>query len=613
MVTVVHDPAAHLSNLRVPVGPPVRALVACPTPPVCAQLAPRLFARRRQRDLTRLRAELGGGDGPLPVLDLDEQPDLLRGLSRLWADGIRALYVYGMAEQPGFARALEARWEGPVFDLHETLSAPLFEGPLALWLEPGVLRVRGASKAPEPVLIAGAERVLFACDGQPVAPPETRRPAAWRVYAWDPERRMGAFAGCVPPAARYPSEAALRTAWSAVSSFAAVSEAVLGIDSKLERALRPAAPTTVRLPVGKYVITGTDGAGKSTHVARLAATLRRCGTSVTVVKLYRQGAFLALANALSGRAANGAPLSVFRLSRVVKLIDSLRVLRDTLQPAAAAGDVLVLDRWTETHLAAARSQLGWELEHHPALTLYPTPDRAVWLSLPPAVALDRLAGRARLTADEHLEGLRGYAECFEGMAYGAHDLRLDARDDLEHNAKAIEASVLKHAASLPKRALKAQLRRVPDIGASQVMSRVESKVKPMGARCRVIVGHRPDLPVLGAEVLSLRTLGDLDRAPLQFWLEAWATQVLLDLRCSRFEAACAPLWPAAAARAWPDLVALGEVVHLLEREAEVIGWSLDGGEFWARVAGPVAGRRLSARYHRSVESLAAASGWELIK
>jgi hypothetical protein len=88
------------------------------------------------------------------------------------------------------------------------------------------------------------------------------------------------------------------------------------------------------------------------------------------------------------------------------------------------------------------------------------------------------------------------------------------------------------------------------------------------------------MPVLGASVLELRRLADLDHAPTQFWFEAWASEMLLHLRTQRPQRACAPFWPAAAAAAWPHLKALGEIARLLEHESVVAGVGDLGPASW---------------------------------
>src|SRR5690606_10936282 len=111
------------------------------------------------------------------------------------------------------------------------------------------------------------------------------------------------------------------------------------------------------------------------------------------LKLYRQGAFLELAGELGARTRRGGPLAAFRVSRIIKLVDSLRVFREHMAPALRDCDVVVMDRYLETHVAAAESQLGWELSRHPALALFPRADRTICLGIPPAAALRRLSAR----------------------------------------------------------------------------------------------------------------------------------------------------------------------------------------------------------------------------
>ncbi len=599
MVDVVAAPERHLVNLDPPQRAPRTAVVALPSPAVCAWLVPDLLEARRRSAIDDLAARIGGGDGPAPILDLGASDDeaLEARLAALAEAGVRRVVLYGERDQPGFAREVRARWPGEVHsEPRDAVSWVLHDEPApVVWLGPSVARTSPGTSAPP-----GAEVVLVAVEAAPPAPPSGRAPSSWRPFALDPERALGAWAGVVPPAAAAGGERgrALRRAWAPLRPHEAIRDAVLGCDPGLERALAPAPADPVTLPARRFVVTGTDGSGKSTHVARLAAALAADGARVEVAKIYRQGAFLELADELSGRVARGAPLGAFRLSRVVKLVDSLRTLRGVLVSAAARSDVLLLDRWTETHLAAARSQLGWDLTRHPALTAFPAPDAVAWLLLPPAVASERLSARGgRLTADEHPAGLAGYAEAFDAAARGPGHLRIDGEEAEEENAARIRAFFTERL-----RPGGGEPGPVPVHTPHAVAARPPSP-------CEVVVGSVAGLPALGVEILELRSLAGLAAAPTGFWLEAWAAQALLDLRTRRPARACAPLWPAAAAAAWPDLGPIAELGRLVARECEVVGFSAADGPAWDRLAPPAGARRLRLRHRVALEALAADAGW----
>src|SRR5439155_16402796 len=69
---VVGDLAAHQSNLMPRVGPQRSALVALPTPAIVHALFGAVNADRRATWIRSWSERLGGGDGPLPVVDLDD-------------------------------------------------------------------------------------------------------------------------------------------------------------------------------------------------------------------------------------------------------------------------------------------------------------------------------------------------------------------------------------------------------------------------------------------------------------------------------------------------------------------------------------------------------------
>ena len=111
---VVAALAAHQQNLE---PPPVRgraALLALPPPPLCRLIAADWFDALWTRGPAALADDLGGGDGALPLVHAaghgsDSLPDRL---AALWQSGVRDLFVHGMADQPGHARALRHRWPG---------------------------------------------------------------------------------------------------------------------------------------------------------------------------------------------------------------------------------------------------------------------------------------------------------------------------------------------------------------------------------------------------------------------------------------------------------------------------------------------------------------------
>ncbi|MBL8839994.1 MAG: hypothetical protein JNL90_00515 [Planctomycetes bacterium] len=568
---VVARLADHQQNLVPAAPPPPRAaLLALPLPPLARALLGDALVAARAQWLSRRAEEHGGGDGPLPIVDLEVdlelEMELELGLAAaatvhlearlapLAAAGIATLIVVGGAEQRGFARAVAARWPGSL----ERLELPL-------------------------------DALLAAI---PALRNDERPPADGRVLvrALDPGRRLGAWWCCVPPAALLCTRegAELRAAWQRYWSARgwpdAVRCAVLGLDPLLDAALReppsspPSSPPPAPAdpPLARHVaITGLDGAGKSTHAARLAASLAERGHAVAVVKIYRQGAFLELAGELGARTRRGAPLAAFRVSRLVKLLDSVRVLRDRLVPLAGRCDVVLLDRWLETHVAAAASQLGWELADHPLLAPFPRVDRRFWLELGAEEAIERLDARAeRRSADEHATGLLGYAREFERLAAGPGEQRLSARAPLEENAAQLLREVVP---------LLAAPRRRGEVVAVENGAPPRLPLDAAHGRCRLHLGAHAERPELGRGLFELITFlrersgGALSGVPEATWIEAYLVELLLALGTTRPARAAVALWPAAllAMEECADLPMVAELARLLDAETQVESASSD--------------------------------------
>jgi thymidylate kinase len=617
---VVAALAAHQQNLE---PPPVRrraALLALPPPPVCRLIAADWFDALWTRGLAALAEDLGGGDGALPLVHAaghgsDPLPDRL---AALWQSGVRDLHVHGMADQPGHARALRHRWPGA---LHRADGAGLAGVLGALhaavepvrWLDRDVVRVAPGVAAPD-----GARLVLAAVDddGDPRAVRE-QGAHVW-PFAPDPTRRLGLWSGTLPPRGASGTAAGQRIRdrwdawWRERGHSDVVRMAALGLDPALEAALREPATPSPRTGAPVIAITGIDGAGKSAHCARLAGQLGERGARVQVLKLYRQGAFLELANELGARTRRGAVLAAFRTSRVVKLIDSLRVRRDQIAPGLDGCDALVMDRYVETHIAAARSQLGWDLSQHPVLAPFPPADVRFWLELDPATALERRDARGdRPSADEHPVGMRGYAIDFGRQARGEREVCLDATAPAEDNARAIAARALPLVAASGR----------PVTPVLTAPSGAPVVRPPHAPRCALHLGPCAVEPELGADVPALRGaleswIGRAARGvPEAFWLEAYAAQLLLDVRTLAPARARAALWPGAIARmaSHIDLEMLRELERMLLAEVDIAGYTAApegyAGAFIGLGAHPSAAERLAREYAAELELLARECGW----
>ena len=144
---------------------------------------------------------------------------------------------------------------------------------------------------------------------------------------------------------------------------------------------------------------GIDGAGKSTHIAALAAALRAQGRTVV---LTREPGGTPLAEKLRALALNDAmdPLTEALLMFAARRDHLLQVI----EPALARGDVVLCDRFTDATFAYQGAGRGFDLQVLATLerwvqsvTALPAPalrqpDVTVWFDLDPAVAAQRLAG-----------------------------------------------------------------------------------------------------------------------------------------------------------------------------------------------------------------------------
>ena len=591
----------HQSNLRAAPAPHTCALVALPLPAVARALAHEALAAAREEALQRSARLLGGGDGPLPVIDLDRDTRPLPLVLQDLAARFGALKVWGGRDQPGFSRELRCRWRGGLDFLEQGVNVWLMDDPRpSLDFGRGVVRIYAGSAVPK-------EGATVLVGVSPGTDPASVSGAAYMV---DPERRLGPFSGFLPPEAVLGTEpgARLRERWLArwAGWRDAVRCAVLELDPLLEMRLRlprakPASDARV------IAVTGIDGSGKSTHVSELTRRLSAAGHRVAGLKMYRHGAFLDLANELSARTRAGAPLSAMRISRLVKLVDSLRVYFECFTRALEQADVVVMDRYVETHIAAARSQLGWDVEEHPLLP-FPPPLMEFWLLLDPAVALGRLKERGdQLTADEHAAGLTGYEQVFRELAVNERDVVLDARAPKEVNAATVAARALKAAPQPASRP--GTMVEVPGVEAP-------GRARREGDRRAIWIGGTRDAP-LATEVYRFQDwLGERGAMLTAVeWLEIYAAQLLLELDLAPGAGTVVPLWPGALAvlPGFEDCRGLEEIDRMLRARVDVKGVTVSHED----VAAAEALRRLAAgvslpAYEAALRQVATASGWRIL-
>jgi dTMP kinase len=159
------------------------------------------------------------------------------------------------------------------------------------------------------------------------------------------------------------------------------------------------------LPAGRGLLItfeGIDGAGKSSHIERLAAAFRDQGH---VVALTREPGGTPLAEQLRALALN-QPMDA--LTEALLMFAARRDhLLQVIEPALARGEVVLCDRFTDATFAYQGHGRGFDLEvlrqlerwvqAVPALRpgALRQPDLTLWFDLAPEVAAQRLAG-ARL-------------------------------------------------------------------------------------------------------------------------------------------------------------------------------------------------------------------------
>lgn len=147
---------------------------------------------------------------------------------------------------------------------------------------------------------------------------------------------------------------------------------------------------------------GIDGAGKSSHVERLAEMLRSQGRAVTVT---REPGGTPLAEQLRTLALN-EPMDA--LTEALLMFAARRDhLLQVIEPALARGDVVLCDRFTDATFAYQGYGRGFDLEVLAALERWVQsvpalpagalrqPQLTLWFDLAPEIAAQRLAG-ARL-------------------------------------------------------------------------------------------------------------------------------------------------------------------------------------------------------------------------
>jgi dTMP kinase len=192
---------------------------------------------------------------------------------------------------------------------------------------------------------------------------------------------------------------------------------------------------------------GIDGAGKSTHIERLAEALRKQGHVVTLT-----------------REPGGTPLAEQLRALVLEekmdaLTEALLVfaarrdhLRTVIEPALARGEAVLCDRYTDASYAYQGGGRGLDIEVLAALERWVQalpdtpklrqPDLTLWFDLAPELAAERLAG-ARAPDKFEAEPVAFFRRVAEGYARrAAQDPQRFARLDAAQSREAVWAEVL---------------------------------------------------------------------------------------------------------------------------------------------------------------------------
>ncbi len=191
-------------------------------------------------------------------------------------------------------------------------------------------------------------------------------------------------------------------------------------------------------------VDGIDGAGKSTCLDGLERWLTARGLRVARHKIYRHGVFHETVTDMTRACAGDRALHLWPLQRHVKLVDSLKYRvehLDDLVSVADPPDVLLFDRYVETHLAAGAGRYHHDPQARLLLQSYPRADRVFVLDLPVEESLRRLARRSERTVDENPYMLGRFRDALLDVARASGHVVLDARLPVEEIERRVRAEV----------------------------------------------------------------------------------------------------------------------------------------------------------------------------
>lgn len=194
---------------------------------------------------------------------------------------------------------------------------------------------------------------------------------------------------------------------------------------------------------------GIDGAGKSTHIGAVADAFRRHGRSV---RLTREPGGTPLAEKLRELVLND-PMDP--LTEALLMFAARRDhLQQVIEPALAAGEVVLCDRFTDATFAYQGHGRGFDLQVLSLLEAWVQatpqdtvrqPDMTLWFDLPAEVAASRLAS-ARVPDRFEAQPQVFFERVSAGYAARAHAApgrfaRVDAHQPVEHVAGQVRAAL----------------------------------------------------------------------------------------------------------------------------------------------------------------------------
>ncbi len=183
-------------------------------------------------------------------------------------------------------------------------------------------------------------------------------------------------------------------------------------------------------------VEGLDGSGKSTQVERLVHALEREGREPLRTREPTDGETGRKIRALAASHDPVDPQEELRLF----LIDREEHVREVIEPALAAGRLVVTDRYYLSTVAYQGAQgLDWQAILRDSEKRFPLPDVALLLEIDVERGLERVrarGGRAEPTFEDE-DRLRGVAEIYRQL-----DLPYLVRIDADRDADAVQRDAL---------------------------------------------------------------------------------------------------------------------------------------------------------------------------